>query len=248
MHRVIHAILLSIFAPAIASAQIFPAPSETRFTVGGSFMVSQPKEGFAQTIGNGYGGGGGVVYHLMRSGLLSVRFDISGLQYGHETKTVPLSETVGSRVLADVNTNNSITAITWGPELAKPTGRLRPYVNFGYSALFFRTTSSVENVDSSDDDAFHTTNFKDSTRAWVYGGGLRFQLGSRTSPVTLDTGVRYYRGGTVSYLREGSIQDNPDGSITLTPLTSNTPFLVYTVGVKFRIPYNSSKQCARFLC
>jgi hypothetical protein len=248
MHRAIHAILLSMFASATASAQIFPGPSETRFTVGGSFIVSQPKEGFSQAIGNGYGGGGGVIYNLTRSGLLAVRFDVSGVQYGHETKTVPLSETIGSRILVDVNTSNSIIAITWGPELAKPTGRVRPYVNFGYSALFFRTTSSLEDVDSDNGDAFHTTNFKDSTRAWVYGGGLRIQLGSRTSPVTLDTGVRYYRGGTVSYLREGSIHDNPDGTITMAPLTSKTPFLAYTIGVKFRIPYDSNKRCARLLC
>jgi hypothetical protein len=248
MHRAIHAILLSTFSATVASAQISLGPTETRFTVGGSFIVSQPKEGFAQAIGNGYGGGGGVIYNLTRSGLLSVRFDVSGVQYGHETKTVPLSETIGSRILVDVNTSNSVTAITWGPELAKPKGRVRPYINFGYSALFFRTTSTLEDVDSSDGDAFHTTNFKDSTRAWVYGGGLRIQLGGRTSPVTLDTGVRYYRGGTVSYLREGSIQDNPDGTITMTPLTSKTPFLAYTIGVKFRIPYGSNKHCARFLC
>jgi len=251
MHRAIHAILLSVFATTAttaANAQTRLSPAETRFSVGGSFIISQPKEGFSQAIGNGYGGGGGVIYNLTRSGLLAVRFDISSVQYGHETKTVPLSGTVGSRILVDVNTSNSITAITWGPELAKPTGRVRPYVNFGYSALFFRTTSSVEDVDSSEGDAFHTTNFKDSTRAWVYGGGLRIQLGGRNSPVTLDTGVRYYRGGTVSYLREGSIQDNPDGTITMTPLTSKTPFLAYTVGVKFRIPYNPNRQCARFLC
>jgi hypothetical protein len=248
MHRATHAILLSVLVSTMASAQIFPGPSETRFNVGGGFMVGQPKEGFAQAIGNGYGGGGGVIYHLVRSGLLSVRFDVSGFQYGHETKTLPLSETIGSRILVDVTTNNSIMAVSWGPELARPTGRIRPYVNVGYSALLFRTTSSIEGVDSEDGDAFHTTNLKDSTRAWVYGGGLRFQLGSRTSPVTLDTGLRYYRGGTVSYLREGSIQDNPDGTITMRPITSKTPFLVYTIGVKFRIPYDSNKHCARLLC
>ena len=243
-----YALLLSVFVSTAASAQSLPGPSETRFAGSGGFMVSQPKEGFSQAIGNGYGGGGGVIYYLMRSGLLGIRFDISGFQYGHETKTAPLSETIGSRVLVDVNTSNSITALSWGAELAKPTGRLRPYVNFGYSALLFRTTSSIENVDSSDDNALHTTNFKDSTRAWVYGGGLRFQLGGRTSPVMLDTGLRYYRGGTVSYLREGGIQDNPDGSITMTPLTSKTPFLVYTIGVRVRIPYDSNKRCAQFLC
>jgi hypothetical protein len=248
MRRVFHAVLLSILLSTLANAQIVLSPSETRFSVGGGFMVSQPKEGFAQGIGNGYGGGGGVIYHLTRSGLLGLRFDISGVRYGHETKHVPLSGTIGSRIVVDVNTNNSITAFSLAPELAKPRGRVRPYVNVGYSVVLLRTTSSVPKLDSSDGGSTSTTNFKDSTRAWVYGGGLRVQLGGSTSPVTLDAGLRYNRGGTASYLREGSIQDNPDGSITITPLTSRTPFMVYTLGVKFRIPYNSNKTCSRFLC
>jgi hypothetical protein len=33
-----------------------------------------------------------------------------------------------------------------------------------------------------------------------------------------------------SYLREGSIVDNPDGSTTIVPFFSRTPFLMYAVG------------------
>jgi opacity protein-like surface antigen len=247
MHRPLFAVLLSIFVSTLAVAQIV-GPAETRFSAGGGFSVSHPKEGFSQAIGNGYGGGGGVIYHLARSGLLSVRFDVLGVRYGHETKHVPLSGTIGSRILVDLDTNNSITAFVLAPELAKPTGRVRPYINAGYGIVLFRTTSSLDDIDSSDGGTINTTNFKDSTRAWVYGGGLRIQLGGQTSPITLDAGLRYFRAGTASYLREGSIQDNPDGTITITPLTSPTPFLVYTIGVKFRIPYTSNAPCARFLC
>jgi hypothetical protein len=248
MRRALCAVLLSIFGSTLSNAQTVLLPSETRFSVGGGFVVSQPREGFAQGIGNGYGASGGMIYHLTRSGLLGLRFDVSSVRYGHETKHVPLSGTIGSRVLVDVNTNNSITAFSLAPELAKPRGKVRPYINVGYSVVLFRTTSSVPDLGSSDGGNTSTTNFKDSTRAWVYGGGLRVQLGSHTSPVTLDAGLRYNRGGTASYLREGSIQDNPDGTLTITPLTSRTPFLVYTIGVKVRIPYNSSKTCSRFLC
>src|SRR5215510_7700411 len=109
------ATLFSILASTFASAQVLLPPSETRFSLGGSFVVSQPKEGFAQAIGNGYGGSGGVIYHLTRSGLLGLRFDVSGVQYGHEKKRVPLSGTIGSRILIDVNTNNSIIALALAP-------------------------------------------------------------------------------------------------------------------------------------
>jgi hypothetical protein len=148
----------------------------------------------------------------------------------------------------DLTTRNTITTFSLGPELAKPTGRIRPYVNAGYSRLLFRTTSSLRGSDSSEEDFTSTTNYKDSTGAWVYGGGLRFQLGPARSPLSLDLGLRDHRGGSASYLREGSIQDNPDGSITINPLSSRTPFLAYTVGVKLRIPFDVNKPCARLIC
>ncbi len=242
----IPAFLISILSASAASAQIASIP--TRFTIGGNFIVSEPKEGFRQNVGNGLGAGGGVMYNVLSSGLLALRFDLSGVSYGKETKRVPISSTIGSRILVDLTTRNTITALSLGPELAKPTGRIRPYINAGYSRLFFRTTSSIAGSDSSEDGGISTTNYKDGTGAWVYGGGLRLALGRSTSPVSLDLGIRYHRGGSASYLREGSIQDNADGSIAITPLSSRTPFVVYAVGVKIRIPYDSNKPCARLLC
>ena len=245
--HVVPALLVLTCAPLLASAQnVIKMP--TRFNIEGGFTVSQPKEAFSQNIGSGYGANVGLIYNLTSSGLLGLRFDLSHVQYGHEEKNVPLSETIGSRVLVDVHTGNTITALTLAPEVAKPSGRIRPYANFGYSRLLFRTVSSVGTENSEDGDDFSTTNQKDGTGAWVYGGGIRVQLGRRTSPVTLDTGFRYFRGGTASYLREGSIQDNADGSITITPLTSRTPFMIYTIGVKIQIPYESTKPCSRLVC
>jgi len=235
-------VLLPLAMAATAAAQI-----PTRFTVGGSFIVSEPKEEFRQNVGNGYGGQGTVMYHLLRSGLVNLRFDLSGVEYDHEKKRVPLSPTIGGRILVDVTTRNSIIALSWGPEFAVPTGRIRPYANVAYSRLFFRTTSSIEGTGSFDQSIATTTNFKDGTGAWVYGGGLRIPLGASNSRVTLDLGLRYHRGGNASYLREGSIQDNPDGSITITPLSSRTPFLMYAVGIQFRIPHDPT-SCSRFLC
>jgi hypothetical protein len=66
--------------------------------------------------------------------------------------------------------------------------------------------------------------------------------------LSLDLGVRYHRGGEASYLREGSIEDQADGSIRFTPLQSRTSHMVYLIGVRFRIPFNSAGPCPRFLC
>ena len=83
-----------------------------------------------------------------------------------------------------------------------------------------------------------TTNHSNWTQAWVVGAGLKVPLGGRESNFALDLGVRYHSGSEASYLREGSIQDNPDGSITISPLISETPFIMYSFGVRNRFGTN----------
>jgi len=235
---------LALLTPSPLFAQAYG--SMTRLTFGADFITSQPKEGFAANIGNGYGVNGTAVYHLLRSGLVSLRMDASNVSYGAEEKRIPLS-TTAARIQLDATTTNSITALTWGPEIARPSGRIRPYVHAGCSRLFFRTSTSVKGVDS-DETFASTTNQSDGVGAWAYGGGLRFQLGGKDLALMLDTGVTYHRGGMASYLREGSIHDNADGTLSISPLTSRTPYIAYTVGVKFRIPFDSPRPCSRFLC
>jgi hypothetical protein len=242
---------IAVFLFAIdAAAQV--SPESTRFTVVAAPILSQPGREFRSNVGSSFGGGAGVLYHLDRPGILSLRFDVSGVDYGRETKRrVPLSPTIGGRILVDVTTTNSITALSFVPELALPKGPLRPYLNVGFSELLFRTTSSVRANNSSDDeDIASTTNYKDRTGALVFGGGVRIPMGvSRIRKmINLDAGVRYYRGGSVSYLREGSIQDSADGSIRISPLSSRTPHVVYLIGLRIRIPHDAASPCHRLLC
>jgi len=246
VHIIVAAMVLGacFVTPARSVAQ---PENTTRFTVGGRFELAEPKEEFRENVGNGVGAGAALLYHLDRPGWISLGFDASWLQYGHETKRVPFSQTVGGRILVDVNTTNSIAGFSFGPEFAVPRGFVRPYVNAAISGLLFRTASSVEGIRTNEDIAA-TTNASDWTRAWVFGGGVRIPVTGRDSRFALDFGVRYHRGGQASYLREGSIQDNPDGSITITPLVSRTPFMVYAIGFRYRIPYNSASPCPGWLC
>jgi hypothetical protein len=239
-------LLLSFPAVPEVAAQA-PEPS-TRFTAGAGFMLSEPKEQFGNNVSNGFGGAGTLLYRLDREGWISARFDGGYAGYGRETRTVPFSETVGARILVDVRTTNSISGISIGPEFAVPRGVIRPYANVAVSHLFFRTVSTVEGIRDSDEPIASTTNYSDGARAWVYGAGVRIPIPSRNSRFTLDLGVRYHRGGEASYLREGSIVDNLDGSITIVPLFSQTPFVGYTVGFRYTVPYNNPAPCPRFLC
>lgn len=247
------ALLVLILAVVPAAAQA-PVPSATlqptRFTVAAAPLLFQPKGEFRSNVGDGFGGGGALLYHLDRSGILSLRFDASGLAYGHETKRVPFSRKIGERIHAKVTTTNSIAAFSFGPELAMPRGPVRPYLNAALSGNLFRTTSSLQGAGISDEDLASTTNYSDASRAWVLGSGVRIPLGESgaRSRLSLDLGVRYYRGGQASYLREGSIEDQPDGSVRIIPLNSRTSYVAYLIGIRFRIPFDSTNPCPRFLC
>ena len=226
-------------ASRVSAVQGAFAPEPSRIAVGIGLIISEPKEDFDQNVGVGIGAGGAVNVDLVRPGWLSLRVDGGWLRYGHETKTVPFSQTVGGRILVDVSTSNTIISLGIGPEVALPYGPVRPYLHGGFSGLLFRTTSSVSGFRSSSEPIASTTNLSDWTSAWVIGSGVRIPLGGRDSLLELDLGARYHRGGEALYLREGSIIDNPDGSITINALRSQTPFVVYAVGVRLRIPERS---------
>jgi len=219
----------------------------TRFNITGAPILSLPRGEFGQNVGKSFGATAGVAYHVDRPGFMSLRFDVSGVQYGSEKNRSPLHP-VGGRITFDVRTTNTIAAIGFGPELAWPRGHVRPYANAGISKQFFRTSSSVEGIDS--ESFASTTNHKDSVAAWVFGGGVRVPLvmNDPRKAISLDLGVRYSRGGVASYLREGSIEDLPDGSIVINPLVTRTPQVVYMIGLRYRIPHNPATTCARLLC
>src|SRR5207247_1494257 len=83
---------------------------------------------------------------------------------------------ISARILIKEITTNSITTLSFGPELALPMGRVRPYVHAGRGELLFRTTSSIKGTNSSEDIA-STTNYKDNAGAWLLAGGVRVPSG-----------------------------------------------------------------------
>src|SRR5947207_1783961 len=86
---------VAVLATVEASAQMRPSFQEsTRFSVGFSFMLSDPKEEFGLNTNKGFGGSGSFLYHIDRAGWFGLRFDGSGSEYGREEKRVPLSPTI----------------------------------------------------------------------------------------------------------------------------------------------------------
>jgi hypothetical protein len=200
----------------------------------GSFSLLQirPLGGLANNIGFGYGGSANYVFRLDRAGVVGLRIGGSFSGYGRETMTVPLSYSIGGRILANVHTDNTIGTLTFGPQLMFPDGPIRPYVNAGIGVVWFATTSSVDGVDDNNGSDFATRNYSDGTPTWAVGTGVHIPLVRRTTAVLLDLGVEYFYGGEASYLRKGSIVDLPNAQIEIHPLRSETRFLSVNAGVR----------------
>jgi hypothetical protein len=225
--------LLFHAAPALgqrpAAAQ--PAP---RWFVGGSLNYASPQGDFGEQVDQGFGLAAHGMYKVDQAGWLGLRLDGGFIQYGSESYRVPLSGTIGGRIMVDVNTSNQIAHLGVGPQLGVPTGAFRPYVGGTVGLSYFATTSSVKGDDSSETFA-SDTNYDDLTLAFGGLGGVYIPLSRGATPVSLDLGARYHRNGEVSYLKEGSITDNVDGTVSFSPIHSEADILTFHIGVSIGI-------------
>lgn len=223
-------IFLGSASPAAAQYGFGANPSRT--ALGGGVAVAQPVGEFKNYVNNGFGGGGHFMMRVDRPGFLALRADVGFLIYGHETKQVSMPG--AGRVEFDVSTSNNILTYSIGPQLMVPTGPIRPYVNAAVGGAYFFTESSIGGSDNVSDFA-STRNFGDNVPSYGYGGGVFIPFALRYADVSLDLGARYVRNGHTRYLREGGIEDLPTGGYAVSPIESETNFVLYHVGVNVGI-------------
>ena len=225
-----------VAAPA-AHAQVFQgvdASTPIRRLYGGlNGLVSVPQGEFRDFIKTGGGIGGHFIYQLDRSGVLALRLDVGGVMYGNERTRACFSPPIGCRIELEVNTSNNIFLGGIGPQLMVPTGTFTPYVAGTIGFAYFFTESSIEGT-GSDVSFADTNNFDDGTLAWTALAGVYIPIRKGARPISLDLGASYHWNGEASYLRPGSIQDFPDGSIQINPLRSETNLLVFRLGITAR--------------
>ncbi len=215
-----------------------------------SEAVAQDRQGFQQTKRSLFGisgvlarpvgefqdfvdWGGGIdlygVINLSRRIPVGIRIDGSLLSYGHESFRQPLSNTI-QRVTVDVDTDNLIASLGVGPQLTLGQGALRPYVYGTVGFSYFATVSSVSGTANSDAFA-SSTNYDDVTAALTAGGGLLLRISRGKHPVSLDLSAQKTYHGETTYLREGSLLESPDGSISFIPIRSETNLVTFRVGI-----------------
>jgi len=191
----------------------------------------RPQGALGRNIGLGYGISGAYLFRLDSRGVLSLRADAAAVEYGNERKEAPFSETVGGRVRLNVRTTNYVAPLSVGPQLAWPSGPIRPYVNAGVGAQAFFTVSDVEGTDNFGAIA-STTNQSDVTMMWVAGGGIYVPVVPRLTRVQLDVGMQYVFGGRARYLAPGSIVDVPGGEVRISSLESATRLVKLHIGAR----------------
>jgi hypothetical protein len=222
-----------IFASASAAGAQFSNVTmlPSRFSFGGDLALSQPKGEFANNVPNGYGFDLTGMFRLDPQGYFNLRADLGGVRYGHERQRIGFP--VSGRVAVDLNTDNQIGFGAFGVQLQIPDGWFRPYANAAVAATYFWTESSISGADNSES-FLQTTNLDDWSHAWVFGGGVMIPFGRSIGALNL--GARYHYGASATYLKEGDITDNPDGSISLNPRNSKTDLVLWQLGVSFAIP------------
>ena len=199
---------------------------------GANLTIARTQGEFSDYVDGGVGGSAHYIHRFDRHGLLALRVDGGFVVYGYERFRVPLSPTLGGRILVDLSTSNNIAWIGVGPQIGVPAGWLQPYANAYAGYTYLSTTSSVSGT-YYDEQIATTTNFDDWSFSYGGGGGLYVPLRSGRRPISLDLGVRYHNNGVAEYLREGDIQDNQDGTITVFPVRSDTDLLTFHIGLSF---------------
>lgn len=222
---VVLAAAIALAAAASLDAQERRAP---RGHVGLSFVAANPVGDLGSFFDQGFGGQLEASWAMTGDGTLRLRGDLGFLVYGHERIQYCYTVPIGCRVEAELTTTNNIFYLGAGPEVAFTAGAFEPYV-YGTTGLsYFATVSSLNGGGPG---WAETTNYDDVVMAWRVGGGMRLRVSGGRRPVSLDFGVERHQNGIASFLTEGDIVDNPDGSVTIFPNRSEANLLTFRFGV-----------------
>jgi opacity protein-like surface antigen len=227
-------VALALGLGAAGAAAQEPVLAPVRGHGDGAFIAARPVGEFAEHVDRGWGFRVGGALPLRERHPLGLRVEAGAINYGRERGEVCVSSTIGCRVRVDLTTTNDIVFAGFGPQLEVPVGPVRPYARATVGFAVFSTSSSIRGLGDSESIA-STTHHRDFTFALTGGGGVRVALATGKTPVFLDLGARYHDHGRVTYLREGDIEDRPDGSIVLHPRRSDANLLSLHLGVSVGI-------------
>lgn len=202
-------------------------PERSRFSGSLTLLNTQPMGSLSTGPGIGVGVSG--AWALDPAHMLRLRGEFRGAVYGWESRRACLSQTVSCLIEVDINTSYNTMYLGAGPELALPLGPAQLVLDATAGVASFTVSSSVQGVSDSES-TLNTNNFSDNFFAWSAGGELRIPVGRQ---VSIALGAHYQRNGYASYVNEGGITVNPDGSLDIDARTTDANLLAITLGVAF---------------
>ena len=224
-------VAITVVSPSATAQSLAPPRGHVDITL----IAAQAVGDLRRSVDEGFGVELGMRYQLDPGGLLSLRGSVGLINYGHESTRY--CSAYGCRVNVDLATDNNILFAGIGPELGKRFGPIRPYLRATVGVGYFVTTSRLSGSDDWSGDSYATTtNYDDVVLQLRSGAGLSLRLSNGRTPVFLDVGTDYHHNGTATYLVEGDIIDQPDGSIVLNPRRSDANLWTFRIGVSLGIP------------
>ncbi|MDE0898969.1 MAG: hypothetical protein OSA81_08130 [Longimicrobiales bacterium] len=221
---------LTAFILVVGSALILSTEAEAQYkqgpggSVGMSFVAADAIGEFGLAVDHGFGLDLNAGIPMAADGHLRLRLDGGFMIYGIESFYYC---DYGCRVGSELTTTNSILYGGVGPEIVFARGDIQPYVHATAGMSWFVASSAVDHH-AGYGSSLDTTNYSDHVFGWKFGGGLRVRAGNA---LFINLGVVRHDNGLVSYLTEGDIVDNPDGSVTMYPKLSEAELLSFQLGV-----------------
>lgn len=212
-----------------ATGLLAQAPQAGPVTAGIGLLNTQPVAGLRTGPGIGISLMGAIAHPRAR--WIRLRGDFRLSSYGMDRHQACLSQTVGCWIQVDITTNYHTLYGGIGPELALPVLGSELVLAATGGVGYFGVSSSLSGVDEADGGFGNTTHFDDAFFAWSAGSELRVPV-SRV--VALAAGVHYQHNGRASYVVDGGVTENPDGSLNVPPVTGDANLVAITLGVAIR--------------
>lgn len=203
-------------------------PGRSRLSGGIALLNTQPLGDLRTGPGIGLALSG--AWALDRSHRLRIRGDVRLSTYGHERRRFCINETIGCWIQVDVDTDFNTIYAGVGPELALSVLGTELVLDATAGLGHFGVVSTLQGID--DSESIATTNhYQDYVFAWATGGELRIPV-SRVLAISL--GTHYVHNGRASYVVEGGITQSSDGTLNISPLTTDANMVAITLGITFR--------------
>ena len=231
---------IAVIAATFALALPAHAAGESRWQGGAQLMVAVSRGSLGDVFGTGFGFEPFGVLRLDRKGTIGVRVQGGMIDYGSDTRAVPLAG-AGPAFGVQIATTRNATTLALGPQLSWPLGRFRPYAYATVGAAYFHSQADLSGRDSLGAWQVLSVDVNRTVLGAGAGGGLGFRL---TRQAQLDAGVEFRRYRDVRTIGDGAVE-LPNGRVFMTANQGDLDHVLVRVGVTISRPAGARRPPPR---